>query len=87
MTFKACQHYEAFINEFSYQGNNIINLVAKAVMPEKIQQDICLIKAVGVAEMETFIQKRIKTEQVTIWAQWQKVQLQTWSASTCSHIG
>ena len=56
-------------------------------MPEKIKQDICFIKAVGDAEMGTFIKKRIKTEQVNIWALWQKVQLQTWSASKCSHIG
>ena len=31
--------------------------------------------------METFIQERIQTEQVNIWAIMQKVGLQTWSAS------
>ena len=46
---------EGFINLFSYQENNIINLVTKAVMLEKIEQDICLIE-VGVSKMETFIQ-------------------------------
>ena len=44
-----------FINPFSYQENDIINLVKKAVMLEKIKQDICLIE-VGVSKMETFIQ-------------------------------
>ena len=46
---------EGFINPFSYQENDIIYLVTKAVMLEKIKQDICLIK-VGVSKMETFIQ-------------------------------
>ena len=46
---------EGFINPFSYQENDIINLVAKTVMLEKIKQDICLIE-VGVSKMETFIQ-------------------------------
>ena len=46
---------EGFINSFSYQENDKINLVTKAVMLEKIKQDICLIE-VGVSKMEIFIQ-------------------------------
>ena len=46
---------EAFVNPFGYQENDIINLVTKAVMLEKIKQNICLIE-VGVSKMETFIQ-------------------------------
>ena len=42
---------EGFKNPFSYQQNDIINLVTKAVMLEKIEQDICLIE-VGVSKME-----------------------------------
>ena len=72
---------EGFINPFSYQENDIINLVTKAVMLEKIKQNICLIEEAGVTKMETFIQERIKTEQGNIWATMQKVWLQSWSAS------
>ena len=46
---------ERFINPFSYQENDIINLVTKAVMLEKIKQDICYIE-VEVSKIETFIQ-------------------------------
>ena len=46
---------EGFINPFSYQENDIINLITKAVMLEKIKQDIYLIEA-GVSKLETFIQ-------------------------------
>ena len=46
---------EGFINPFSYQENDIINLVTKAVMLEKIKQDICYIE-VEVSKIETFIQ-------------------------------
>ena len=46
---------EGFINPFSHQEKDIINLVTKDVMLEKIKQDICLIE-VGVSKMETFIQ-------------------------------
>ena len=72
---------EGFINPFSYQENDIINQVTKAVLPDKIKQGICLIKEVGVGTRETFIQERIKTEHMHIWAPMQNVQLQTWSAS------
>ena len=71
---------------FSYQENDIINLVTKAVMLETIKQDICLIEEVGVAVLEIFIQERIKTEQVNIWATMQKVRLQTWSTSLKMYI-
>ena len=79
---------KGFINTFSNQENDIINLVTKAVMLEKIKQDICLTE-VEVSKMETLIQQRIITEQVNIWAKMQKVLLQTWSVSlkcTCSNI-
>ena len=46
---------EGFINPFSYQEKDIINLFTKAVMLEKIRQDICLIEVV-VSKRETFIQ-------------------------------
>ena len=71
---------EEFINPFSYQENDIINLVTKAVMLQKIKQGICLIE-VGVSKMETLIQQHIKTEQVNIWEKRQAVLLQTWTAS------
>ena len=68
----------------------MINLVTKAVTPDKVKQDICCIEEVGVAKMDIYLQERIKTEQENIWALMQKVQLYTWSASlkkkTCSNI-
>ena len=45
---------------FSYQENELINLVTKAVMLETIKQDICHIEEVRAAKMEIFIQERIK---------------------------
>ena len=48
-------------------------------MQEIIKQSICLIEEA--ATRETFIQERIKTEHVNIWAPMQTVQFQTWSAS------
>ena len=46
---------EGFVKPFSYQETYIIDLVTKAVIPEKVKQDICLIEEVGVAQMETII--------------------------------
>ena len=45
---------EGFISPFSDQQNDILDLVTKAVMLEKIKQDICLIE-VGVSKMESLI--------------------------------
>ena len=39
------------------------------------------VEEVGVAKQETFIQERLKTEQVNNWTTIQKVWLQTWSSS------
>ena len=39
---------------FSYQENDIINLVTKGAMLEVTNQDICLVEEVGVAKMEIF---------------------------------
>ena len=63
---------------FSYQENDIINLVTKGAMLEITNQDICLVEEVGVAKMEIFIQERIKKEQGNIWATMQMVRLQNW---------
>ena len=63
---------------FSYQENDIINLVTKGAMLEITNQDICLVEEVGVAKMEIFIQERIKTEQGNISATMQMVRLQNW---------
>ena len=63
---------------FSYQENDIINLVTKGAMLEITNQDICLVEEVGVAKIEIFIQERIKTEHGNIWATMQMVRLQNW---------
>ena len=56
------------------------NLIA--LIPQKAADlFLCLIEEVGVTKMETFIQERMQTVQVNIWAIMQKVGLQTWSAS------
>ena len=78
---KLANSIEGCVNPSSYQYNDIITLVTKAAMLEKIKQDICLLEEVGVAKQETFIQERLKTEQVNIWTTIQKVGLQTWSSS------
>ena len=53
---------DLFINPVSYQENDIINLVTKAVMLEKIKHDICLIE-VGVSKVVSEYDQEIQQSQ------------------------
>ena len=56
-----------FINPFDYDGNDTINIVSKALMPDAVKSDLCRIEEIGTLQMKTFIENPITTSKINLW--------------------
>ena len=70
-----------FTNPFTDDCDQLINMVTKAVMPEKIHNDISQSMQIGEERFVEFVAERITTNQVNLWAPMKKLKLQMWSSS------
>ena len=70
-----------FTNPFTEDCDELVNLVTKAVMPEKVKNDVCGQRAIGSRLLDEFISNRIKSGQINLWAPMKKYQLQTWKTT------
>ena len=75
------QTINKFTNSFTDECDKIINIVTKAVMPERVQNDISNRTQIGERCFAQFVEERIKTNTVNVWAPMKKVNLQMWSSS------
>ena len=55
-----------FTDPFKEDGNELINLVTKVIMPEKVKNDICERGEIGKKLFETLVTDRIKTNKVNL---------------------
>ena len=67
---------EKFTNPFTDQCSQLINMVTKAVLPEKIQEDINNRTTIGEEKCLKFVSERIITNNVNLWAPMKKLKLQ-----------
>ena len=74
-TIKKC------IDPFSDQCDEVINILTKAIMPEKIQQDIARRNEIGQAMYAAFVTDRITGNSINLWSPMKKCTLLTWSSS------
>ena len=70
-----------FTNPFTDECEQLINMVTKAVMPERVLHDICRRTQIGEECFAQFVSDRIITNNVNIWAPMKKQKLQMWSSS------
>lgn len=56
-----------FLNPFQYEGNDVINIVTKAVMSEKIKSDIISLTETGQKSLDVFVEERIKSKTLNFW--------------------
>ena len=70
-----------FTNPFTDQCSQLINMVTKAVLPEKIQEDINNRTTIGEDKCLQFVSERIITNNVNLWAPMKKLKLQMWSSA------
>ena len=72
---------QGFTNPFEYEGDDIINIVTKAVVPENVQNDLAKIEKVGSETLEEFLESRLKTQRINVWDPMKKVSLKTWKTT------
>jgi hypothetical protein len=71
---------DTFTNPFADGCDQLINMVTKAVLPEKIQADINKRIEIGEERFVQFVSERIVTNNVNLWAPMKKLKLQMWSS-------
>ena len=72
-TIKKC------IDPFSDECDELINILTKAIMPEKIRQDIARRNEIGQEMYAAFVTDRITDNSINLWAPMKKRKLLTWS--------
>jgi len=72
---------EKFTNPFANGCNQLINMVTKAILPAKIQEDINKRTEIGEEKFGQFVSERIITNNVNLWAPMKKLNLQMWSSA------
>jgi hypothetical protein len=69
------------MNLMTYEGEDLTNIITKVVMPTQVQTDVCSQDEIGQKAYVTFVEKRINTNEVSVWARMEKVQLKMWKST------
>jgi hypothetical protein len=64
-----------YTNPFADECQDLINLVTKRVMSDKISEHVCNRNAIESEQMEKFVMERISGGNINLWAPMQKLQL------------
>ncbi len=69
---------ESCINPFAYEVEDGLNLVSKTVMPDDVVSDLCKRDGKGQEAYVGHVEKRVKSEEVCIWASMKRLKLKSW---------
>ncbi len=69
------------INPIKYEGEDLINIITKVVMPAEVAKDVCNQDNIGQQAYAKFVEERINTNEVNAWAKMKKVQLRMWKSA------
>ena len=72
---------QGFTNPFEYDGDDLINIVTKAVAALDVQRDIESLEQKGSDKFDEFIESRLRTRNVNFWDPMKKLSLKTWKTS------
>lgn len=72
---------QGFTNPFEYDGDDIVNIVTKAVVAVDVQRDIETLEEKGSDKFDEFIESRLKTRNTHFWDAMKKLSLKTWKTS------
>ena len=70
----------SFTNPFAEDSEDLFNLITKAVMPDKVQDDLCRQSEIGRMMFDVFVAERIKTGKTNLWSPMKKRRLNTWKS-------
>jgi len=69
------------INPMKYEEEDLTNITTRVVMPAEVLKDVCNQDDIGRPKCQKFVEERINTNEASIWARMQKVQLKTWKCA------
>ena len=69
------------MNPMKYEGEDLPNIITMVVMPAEVQNDVCNQEDIGQQKYANFVEERINTNEVSIWARMKKSQLKTWKSA------
>ena len=69
------------MNPMTHESEDLMNIITKVVMPTQVQEDVCNRDEIGQQKYVKFVEERINTNEVNIWARMTKVQLKTWKST------
>ncbi len=69
------------INPIIYEGKDLANIVTIIVMPAEAQKDVCNQDDIGHQAYAKFVEERINTNEVNVWARMKKVQRKIWKSA------
>ena len=69
--------HRSSINPMKYEEVHLTNIITRVVMPSEVQKDVCNQHDIGQQKYRKFVEERISTNEVSIWARMQKVQMKT----------
>jgi len=72
---------QSAISPMKYEGEDLTNIITKVVMPAEVQTDVCNQDDIGQQKYIKFVEERINTNEVSIWARMKKVELKTWKSA------
>jgi len=61
------------MNPMKYEGEDLPNIITMVVMPADVQKDVCNQEDIGQQKYANFVEERINTNEVSIWARMKKV--------------
>ena len=67
-------------NPFKEDGTELVTLVTKTVMPEKVTHDLVNAEQIGISKHTSFVEKRIASNTQNIWAPMKKTKLNIWTS-------
>jgi len=73
------------MNPMKYEGEDLPNIITTAVMPAEMQNDVCNQEDIGQQKYANFVEKRINTNEVSIWGQNEEVS--TEDMEKCKEVG
>ena len=72
---------QPFTDPFTVKGPDLLNLVMKVHMPEKVKKDLCNQSVIGNKLFRTFVKERIQAAEKSIWDVVKNRKLLTWKTA------
>ena len=69
---------QSFSNPFTDESKDLHNLVTKEIMPERVQKNLCELHIIGQKLFAEYVENRIRSDLVNIWAPMKKQKLKIW---------